>query len=388
MKTKYRIIAYIIALLCSREVSAQCVDQLIDITYDTTVTGSGNGFYTFTVPKFNAPTGTLVEVKIRSEVTLSYNFQLENKESFTINNYRVRVAREQEISSDAMMTPLTNSFQRTYGSYTLTAADGVAGSGTDFISNGPLYVMNQNPIENTLYNTAEFLGQGTVSFDYSALTYSIVFGSVNYNYNGTAEDTLHFSVTYRYCPTWFLGADIFSFTAVKKENDLVDIQWITLNEKTNRKYELQLSTDGRRFVGVAQFAAKAVAETGTYRYQHRFEPGAAGKQIFRLKQIEQDGTVKYSPVRVVEIGNANKVHLRLYPNPATGPTTLLFDNSKRGNWNVELYSLSGQLLKRYQFSNALMARINTNHELSRGMYMVKIVNRDSHEIFVERLTVQ
>jgi hypothetical protein len=361
---------------------------LIDITYDTTVTGSGNGFYTFTVPKFNAPTGTLVEVKIRSEVTLSYNFQLENKESFTINNYRVRVAREQEISSDAMMTPLTNSFQRTYGSYTLTAADGVAGSGTDFISNGPLYVMNQNPIENTLYNTAEFLGQGTLSFDYSALTYSIVFGSVNYNYNGTAEDTLHFSVTYRYCPTWFLGADIFSFTAVKKENDLVDIQWITLNEKTNRKYELQLSTDGRRFVGVAQFAAKAVAETGTYRYQHRFEPGAAGKQIFRLKQIEQDGTVKYSPVRVVEIGNANKVHLRLYPNPATGPTTLLFDNSKRGNWNVELYSLSGQLLKRYQFSNALMARINTNHELSRGMYMVKIVNRDSHEIFVERLTVQ
>jgi len=388
VKTNCRIIAYIIALISSVSASAQCVDQLQSITHDTVVTGSGNGFFAFSVPKFNAPVGTLVEVKVRSEVTLSYYFELENRETFSINNYRVRVAREQEISSEALMTPLTHSSQRTYGPFTLAGADGVAGSGADFVTRGPMYVMDHTVIENTVYNTGDFLGQGSINFDYSSLDYSIVFGSVNYNYNGTAEDTLHFSITYTYCPTWFLNADVTSFTAVKRDNDLVDIQWITHNEKHNRKYELQISTDGRRFVGVAKFPAKTVTETSTYRYQHRFEPGGARKQIFRLKQIEQDGTVKYSPVRIVELKGSTEGRPGIYPNPATGPANLLFHNSKRGNWDVEVFSLSGHLLKRYRFSNALTAKINTNRELSKGMYMVKMTNRDSQEMFIERLMVQ
>ena len=107
--------------------NAQCVTPLSTITFDSTLTGSGNAFHTFTFPRFDAALGTLVEVDVRAEVTLSYRFQLENKENIAINNYRVRVVRDDEISGSVLQTPITNNYQTTYGPYALAAFDGVTG---------------------------------------------------------------------------------------------------------------------------------------------------------------------------------------------------------------------------------------------------------------------
>lgn len=302
MKTRTRILAAVITLLLPFVLQAQCVTPLNIVTFDTTVTGSGNAFHTFTFPKFDPSLGTLVEVNLKLEVTLKYRFQLENRENIAINNYRVRVVRDDEISGPALQTPFTHTQQVTYGPYSLAANDGAAGAGADYINIGPLYAMNHQLSETTVYNTADFLGNGNVSLDYFSSTYSIVFGSVNYNYNGTAEDTARLIVTYRYCDTWFLA-----------DKDL--------------------------------------------------------PQRARETKKKQNG-------------------LGIYPNPSNGSFNVLFSNTKRADWQVTVTTLQGQVIGQYQFTRALVGKINLQQQVAKGMYIIKAVNKRTDEQFGAQLFIR
>lgn len=385
-------VKHILALLALSALTyfshAQCVTPLEAVTFDSTITGSGNAFYTFTFPKFNSALGTLVEVNIRAEITLRYRFQLENRENIAINNYRVRVVRDDEISGSVLQTPIIYNYQTTYGPYALGANDGVAGSGPDYTTAGPMYVMNHRVVSQNVYNTADFLGNGTVSLDYMPSTYSIVFGSVNYNFNGTAEDTVRFTVTYRYCTTWFLPADLSAFT-VGSGKEYLDIRWTTLNEKPGRKYTIEKSSDGRNFSPITDLPSQASANA-TGKYHHQYTPGRAetGKLVFRLKQTEPDGTIKYSPLRVAEIFKSRDNNILLYPNPSSGNFNVLFHNTKRNDWQVDVITLSGQILKTFNFTRALTGKINLQGHLPSGSYFVKITNRKNNEVTMLPLVIR
>jgi Secretion system C-terminal sorting domain len=391
MKATRRFITLTVFMLTvASSVHAQCVvENLKSITYDTVVYGSGNTTHNVTFPQFNPTLGTLTEVRINTKVTLRYSFQLENKELIRISNYRVRAVREDEISSTSLMVPLTSLYQKTYGPYSLAATDGIPGSGVDYTAQGPMYVMNNTNTTYTVYNTADYMGPGTVNFDYVTSTYSTVLGSINYAFNGTAEDTVAFSISYIYCTATMLPADITAFTAQRKDDATIDINWISHNEKNALTYELQKSNDGRNYMGTAHFAAKANAnQTAAYRYSYTVGQSDNNKVMFRLKQIDIDGKVKYSSVRVVDMNTNRTNQVKLYPNPTRNTATLLFNNTKRGDWQVEISSMGGQVLQRYHYSNVLTIRLNTNGDLNRGIYLVKASNKKTNEQFTERLVIQ
>jgi hypothetical protein len=389
MKMLRRTVLIPVILFLALKNQAQCDAAHTNmLSYDTTVNASGNSLYSFTFPQFDPTLGTLLDVKINTKVTLIYNFRLENGEINPVTNYRVKVFRDDEISSSALMTPLINSYQKQYGYFSLAGTDGVPNSGPDFIQQGPLYVMNQQGINYTLSNTADFFGTGAVTFDYTTSTYSAVQGSINNTFDGLAQDAVKFNITYTYCPQIILAADITSFKTNKVNDAVIDIKWITQNEKNNRKYELQKSTDGKTFRGVAQFAAKT-AQTGSYSYSYAVQPTDNNTTVlFRIKQVEESGTAKYSVVNSLKLSNKTGSQPAIYPNPAKGAANLLFSNTKRSNWEVSVYAVSGQLLKRYNFTNALTGKINTSQEFEKGIYMVKSLNKTTQEQFVQQLLIQ
>lgn len=367
---------------------AQCdAAHTSTLSYDTTVNALGNSIYSFTFPQFNPTLGTLIDVKINTKVTLIYNFRLENGEINPVTNYRVKVFRDDEISSSALEAPLVNSYQKQYGFYSLAGTDGVPNSGPDYTQQGPLYVLNQKDINYTLSNTADFFGSGAVTFDYTTSTYSAAQGSINNSFDGSAQDAVKFNITYTYCPQIILAADITSFKASKVNDAVIDIKWITQNEKNNRNYELQKSTDGKTFRGVAQFAATA-AQTGSYSYSYAVQPTDNKTIIFRVKQVDGSGTARYSAVNAIKLSNKTGSQPVIYPNPAKGAANLLFSNTKRSNWEVSIYTVSGQLLKRYNFNNALTGKINTTQEIEKGVYMVRSLNKTTQEHFVQQLLIQ
>ena len=379
-----------VILLITYNSKAQCSSNTNTLSYDTTVHALGNSLYSFAFPRFNPTLGTLTEVDITTNITLIYNFKLENGETNTINNYRVKVFRDDEINSTALLDPLTSSFQKQYGYFSLAGSDGIPNSGPDYTQQGPLYVMDQKSTTYTVYNTADFLEHDSVQFDYTTSTYSAAQGSINNNLEGSAQDAVNFRITYKYCPQVILAADITSFTAIKVNVATIDIKWITQNEKNNRNYEIQKSTDGRSFASVAELAAKTgTPQTSAYSYSYPVQLADNNKPLlFRIKQTAANGSVQYSAVRAVKINATTNEQLKLYPNPAKGATSLLFSNTKRGNWEVNIHSVSGQLLKRYSFNNALSGNINTGNELGKGIYMVRIINRTTQEKQVRQLIIQ
>jgi Secretion system C-terminal sorting domain len=386
MKTTLNSLLYLLLIFFPTISFAQSTQA---ITYDTSVTGSGNGFYTLTFPKFDPQLGTLTEVEINTEVTLQYSYSLENKETITIPNYRVRVVREDEISGSAIRVPLTSSYQKTYGAYLLTAADGNAGSGTDYISAGPLTVMNQTANNYTIYNTADYLGTGSVDITYMPATYTIVFGGATYNFGGNSADETNITLTYHYMPATQLASDITLFSAQKKDETTINLRWNTQNENNDRIYELQKSTDGKKFAGVARIPAQASAsQTGSYFYQYSNQSKEGPKLIFRLKQLEKNGSVNYSPLRIIDISKAKEEIPRLYPNPANGATHFMFSNKNRGDWEIKVYAVNGQLVQTYFFNNVLVAKLNANNELGKGLYLVNAINKNTSEKFVQRLLIQ
>jgi hypothetical protein len=389
MKMLKRILLLPVILLIAYNSKAQCSSNTSTLSYDTTVQALGNADYSFTFPPFNPILGTLTEVDIITTVTLSYNFKLENGESNPVTNYRVKVFRDDEINSTVLMDPLISSFQKQYGYYSLAGSDGVPNSGADFTQQGPLYVMNQKSTTYTVYNTADFFGTAPVQFDYTTSTYSAAQGSINNNLQGSAQDAVNFKVTYKYCPQLVLATNITSFTTNKVNDATIDIKWITQNEKNNHNYEIQKSTDGKSFRSVAELVEKTGTQTGSYSYSYPVQVTDNNKTLlFRLKQTDSDGSVQYSGVRAVKIKALAYEQLRLYPNPTKGATSLVFSNTKRGNWDVNIHSVSGQLLKRYSFTNALTGNINTSNDLGKGIFMVRIINKTTQEKLVRQLIIQ
>lgn len=379
-------------ILTPRLLSAQsCADPVQYISFDTTVTGSGNAYYQFSLPKFDPQLGTLLEVTLKSDISLTYSFQLENKEAVQINNYRVRVTRDDEISSAALQTPITNTSMKNYGPYTLTAWDGVQGSGSDYIALGPVYVMNHTQYETTVYNTADYLGSGSVDYEYYSTTYSAVLGSINNYFNGTANDTLQFRILYTYCATSFLPADLILFNVVKNKEIGATLNWTTRDEEAGRIYEIQKSYDGRNFKTVDRQTSQ-LQGSATSNYSVSYSLGQDDEQqsrlIFRLRQIDANGKLRYSPIRIVDFKKTTMPRIRAYPNPARQSSTLVFDQQKRKNWQVDLLTLSGSLLKRYQFNNALTGRLDGLDQLPRGSYLIKATDRYTQETFLQQLLLQ
>jgi hypothetical protein len=392
MKILNRIFTLILAVCCIQTASAQvCVSPLQTIIYDTTFLGTGNAVTPMSFPKFDPMSGTLMTVDIQTTITLKYSFQLENTDVVPINNYRVRVNREDEISGPALMAPIYNSQLRTYGPYALAAGDATPGAGLDFIARGPLYVMNHTLITQPVYNTADYLGVGNVNFDYTTTTYSFVTGGVNNFFTGTAQDSVNVKVIYTYCPTWFLKADLQSFSAIKLNESSVDIQWAAENEDPNRTYELEKSFDGKSYETIAtKLSSPNGNGVGQYRVPYYLQSNDhhQRKIIFRLKQKDKDGTIKYSMIRIVDFKASETSGMKVYPNPAKLNSQLVFSNTTRGHWKVELINRAGARVKQYHFNNALGGKIDGLDLIPKGIYIIIATEQKTGEVMRQQLVVQ
>lgn len=395
MKAKGLIAIFISLILSPLATLSQCSNTIEHLTYDTTVSGIGstNTPYIFTFPKFDGSAGTLTEVTLTSVLTLTYHYDIENTLA-SAQNHRLRLSRYDDITSDALMFPVSSMLQvpqhPLWLNNNLGASNSVTGSGPDFSSVAPFFLRNQDTIiAESVSNTADFLGPGTVSFDYATamdLTRNPVSGALITN--DGANDQITFSLTYTYCSNIILASDITSFTA-KKKGDIVDIRWSAANHKPGVKYELVKSTDGKSFTPVTAFDP-LTNPFHVYQYEYQPQPGEKGNLVFRIRMTDENGTVKYSTLRVVNIGNMQtRQGIRLLPNPAAShEITLVLHNAQRGDWQVEIFNAAGQLMARKVYNNALVARLSTDHKFSRGLYLVKAFNLKTRESYTERLIVK
>lgn len=115
-----------------------------------------------------------------------------------------------------------------------------------------------------------------------------------------------------------LPVTLISFDA-KRSGANTLISWATASEISNSGFQVQVSTDGTNFRKLAFVASEAINSSKKLNYSYLDEEsGKSGIRYYRLRQIDQDGSDDFSPVRAVDFSTAAgglATALSAYPNP-------------------------------------------------------------------------
>lgn len=120
-----------------------------------------------------------------------------------------------------------------------------------------------------------------------------------------------------------LPIELLSFTA-KKQNNNVNLEWITASETNNDYFTIEHSVDGIYYSEIAEInGAGNSIEQKTYTYID--ENPKEGTNYYRLRQTDFDGSFAYSEIKTVNI-NTEISSVNIYPNPVNGNTLTIETN--------------------------------------------------------------
>ena len=130
--------------------------------------------------------------------------------------------------------------------------------------------------------------------------------------------------------------------AAERRGDAARLTWATASEKNSAYFEAEASLDGRAFRAVGRVAAQGSSPMPrAYELSDpRLRAYGAPVVYYRLRQVDQDSTAHYSPVRPVSSRDSPPSSLTLFPNPARNGAATLF-GAVPGTW-VTVYDTLGR----------------------------------------------
>ena len=162
------------------------------------------------------------------------------------------------------------------------------------------------------------------------------------------------------------------FTAQKQEKTNL-LNWTTSQEINLDKFEVERSNNGREFSKIGTVKA------GQTQYSFTdVKPVMRNSNYYRLKMIDKDGQLTYSPVRMINFSTSFNV--AIFPNPAKDNLQVQIDSDKPTVLQMQVVSIDGKVLLSNSFSSAdgsTLRSINIS-SLQKGSYLLK-VNDDKEE---------
>ncbi|GAC1376327.1 MAG: hypothetical protein NVSMB30_21500 [Hymenobacter sp.] len=164
-------------------------------------------------------------------------------------------------------------------------------------------------LSNTAHTGSPSTPFGTfVSGTVTSKFFNVVTSTADFALGSTTNNT-NFGI-----PVNPLPVELTRFTA-ERQGSGVSVRWNTASEKNSAYFEVQRSPTGREFATVLKVDAHGNS-TAPSTYTALDERAPAGLLYYRLRQIDTDGKVAFSPVVTVTTAGA-KAEVVLYPNPAT-----------------------------------------------------------------------
>ncbi|MCW8803506.1 MAG: C25 family cysteine peptidase [Ignavibacteriaceae bacterium] len=140
---------------------------------------------------------------------------------------------------------------------------------------------------------------------------------------------------------YIVPVEMSSFNA-QAEKDEIHLKWTTATETNNQGFEVERSIAGSSFEQMGYVAGYGTTtEPKTYSFvDSKLE---TGNYIYRLKQIDFDGTFTYSEEVNVEVEIPLVYSLEQnYPNPFNPTTTIKYSIPKDGFVKLAVYNLLGE----------------------------------------------
>ena len=167
-----------------------------------------------------------------------------------------------------------------------------------------------------------------------------------------------------------LPVELINFTAQAVNDRYVALNWQTVSESNNDYFTVERSDDLKNWSEVS-IVDGAGNSTSLLSYSATDNNPYAGVTYYRIMQTDFDGQFSYSPLRSVTIGKADKIPLKIYPNPAKDFITISGSSSELqtiaiynalGKEVTQLTQLTSQTANEMVFD---MSQLNT------GIYFIK-----------------
>lgn len=141
-----------------------------------------------------------------------------------------------------------------------------------------------------------------------------------------------------------LPVELVDFAALKTSSNDVQLSWTTASEFNTSHYSIERSTDATHWQTVGEVSAKGLSEESlTYDFIDAEIPRDVRSHrdlYYRLHIIDFDGYSEYSPVDLVNFGEASK-SLGVYPNPTSDVVNLITTD---GQNEVLVFNALGKLV--------------------------------------------
>ncbi|MFA6059820.1 MAG: T9SS type A sorting domain-containing protein [Taibaiella sp.] len=169
---------------------------------------------------------------------------------------------------------------------------------------------------------------------------------------------------------------LLSFDAVKTSNNTAMLQWSTATEQNTSHFEVERSSDGKNFGPIGKLVATGNATTSNSYKLPDLSP-LAGTNYYRLKTVDRDGKVDYSPVSVLNFGSS--YNILLYPNPTQSEVTV---TGVETGMQVDLLDAEGYLIGSYSVNgNSLTIPVKS---IASGLYILHIRGKESGVISTQK----
>ncbi|WP_138476390.1 T9SS type A sorting domain-containing protein [Dyadobacter bucti] len=167
-----------------------------------------------------------------------------------------------------------------------------------------------------------------------------------------------------------LPVELISFDVKSFENH-VRLDWQTGSEINSYGFEIQRSSDGKRWEQIESVKA-AEYTINSVEYHFLDLTPRDGKNLYRLKMVDQDRTYSYSTIRSVHFaGLTSHEEVKIYPNPANDKFTIELKNPSL----FKSAQLLDQMGRQVFYSGKIFESIDL-HNFSNGSYLLIVELRN------------
>lgn len=180
-----------------------------------------------------------------------------------------------------------------------------------------------------------------------------------------------------------LPITLVNFNAKQVENR-VAITWETASEKDNDYFEIEKSSDGKKFEAIGKVNG-AINSTETKTYSFSDLELSQGRIFYRLKQVDLDKKFTYSYIVTVNITEVQKgdISMSVFPNPSASKMYISHTGLFGENLLITLFDFSGKVLQRME-KQILVSGDPLEMDMSElkpGSYLIKISYGSDYKTF-------
>ena len=186
-----------------------------------------------------------------------------------------------------------------------------------------------------------------------------------------------------------LPVQLISFTT-RKEGSTKDVlvQWKTASEFNVNHFEVEVAKGNS---GYQQSQFVKISEVNSFgnsvqEQQYSFtdiENGKSGVRYYRLKIIDNDGTVTYSAIRSVVFDD--EIKWQINPNPSAGKFNLTYQVNDGLPITVKVFDVNGKTVKLYRsVATGFVQKINIDLDepkFASGLYLLEVAAGEKRQSF-------